>query len=259
MKRTIKSLTGYAIGALDGEIGKVDEFYFDDASWIIRYMVVETGNWLSGRKVLISPESFLQPDWENKIFQVNLTREQVEHSPDINTDLPVTRQEEIRLNQHYPWKSYWEGGLWGGGMGTTGMVMPTPLFIDDAMLKEEDRINEAEHIEVTGDQHLRSTKKTTGYSIEATDGSIGDIEDFIVDDSSWKIDFIEVDTGNWLPGKKVLISPQWIQAIDWQMSSVTVKVSVASVKNSPEYHSDKPIGDEYFVSLHKHYNDHQSW
>ena len=254
MKRNIKSLKGYAIGAVDGEIGKVDEFYFDDASWTIRYLIVETGNWLSGKKVLISPEAFQTPDWENKIFHLNLTKEQIKHSPDIDTDRPVTKQEEIKLSHHYPWKNYWEGGLWGGGMGTTGMVMSTPLIADDIM-KDENVEDDIPSGPDTGDHHLRSTKKTIGYNISARDGFVGEIADFIVDDHTWKIDFVVVDTGNWFPGKKVLISPLWIKEIDWQMDAVTLDATVDSIKHSPEYDPHHPIDEDYSARLHDHYND----
>jgi sporulation protein YlmC with PRC-barrel domain len=251
MKRNIKKLTGFKIGATNGEIGHVNEFYFDDASWTIRYLVVETGSWLSGRKVLISPEAFLTPDWDNKVFPVALTQEQVKNSPDIDTEQPVSRQEEIRLNQHYPWKKYWEGGLWGGGVGTVGMVMPAPIDGDQTFTGED----QADLPEPpAGDQHLRSTGKTAGYTIKAADGSIGEVQDFIVDDTSWQIDYLVVDTGSWLPGKKVLISPQWITNIDWLTSVITVSATVSDVKGSPEYDPENPLDDTYASKLTAHYN-----
>lgn len=126
MKHSVKSLIGFTMGATDGEIGKVKEFYFDDESWVVRYLIVDTGNWLSGRVVLISTQAIVNADWENKVFSVNLTKEQIKNSPDINTELPVSRQEEIKLQKYYPWVQYWGGGYYGGGSGVLAMS-PGPL------------------------------------------------------------------------------------------------------------------------------------
>ncbi len=252
MKRTIKSITGYTIGAIDGEIGKAAEFYFDDKTWTIRYLIVETGNWLSGRKVLISPEAFSTPDHENKVFHLNLSKEQIEKSPDIDTDKPVSRREEMNLYRYYPWTNYWDGELWAGAMGTAGMITPMPpLTVEETLVNnKKNETEEKEHY----DEHLRSSDKMTGYTVKAADGNIGDIEDFIVDDNTWKIEFIEVDTGNWLPGKKVLIPPSWISDIDWQMSEVVVTASIEAVKNSPEYDADQLQNDDYIRQQSGYYH-----
>ncbi len=249
MKRSVKSLAGYKIGATDGEIGKVKEFYFDDHSWTIRYLVVETGIWLNERKVLISPQALLKPDWEGKIFPVNLTKEQIKNSPDIDTEQTVSRQQEILLNDYYPWKSYWGGGLWSGGMGTSGMMMETHEPIEVALNNKKNIADE----EPPGDPNLRSTHKVNGYSIHAEDGSIGDVEDFIFDDTSWKIDFMVVDTGHWFPGKKVLISPKMIKEINWDSSEVSVNTSVEHIKNSPEYFPAQVLTEDYVINLHNYY------
>lgn len=242
MKRSVRSLIGYAIGATNGELGKVKEFYFDDKTWTIRYLIVETGNWLSGRKVLISPEAVLVPDWENEIFPVNLTEEQVKNSPEIDTEKPVSRQQELKLFGHYPWTNYW-------GDESFGLGMPVSMF--QVLQKDEDNPDDKESDD---DPHLRSTKKVTGYSVKATDGEIGNVEDFIIDDRNWKLDFVIVDTGKWLTGKKVTISPKWIKEIKWDTSTVIINVSVENVKNSPEYDPDKPISEVYESKLNNHYS-----
>jgi len=246
MKQRIKSLIGFTIGGTDGEIGKVKEFYFDDNSWTIRYLIVETGSWLFGRKVLISPEALLTPDWEGKIFPVRLTKEQIKNSPDIDTEKPVSRQQEVELNGYYPWTNYWGYGIWAGGMGTTGMMASPSLPLEEAI-----------HENAGGDEpanpHLRSTSKVTGYNIKASDGEIGDVEDFIIDDSTWKISFMLVDTGNWFPGKKVLISPKWIKEVSWEDASVSVYATEEQVKNSPEYQPSEDISDSYESNLQNYY------
>ena len=249
MKRSINSLIGYTIGATDGEIGKVKEFYFDDLTWTVRYIIVETGNWLDGRKVLLSPQALLTPDWKNKVFPVNLTKEKIKNSPDIDTEKPVSRQHEIEMYHYYPWASYWMGGMWGGGMGIAEMMtQPQPPFAGEVKTENSTDTKEAD-----GDSHLRSTHKVNGYTIHAIDGKIGDVEDFIVDDSSWKLDYLVVDTGHWFPGKKVLISPKLVKGIKWDSSEVNIKVSEADVKNSPEYEPGEAISESYSANLQNYY------
>ena len=233
MKQTIKSLLDFSIGATDGEIGKVTDFYFDDITWTIRYLVVETGNWLSNRKVLISPEALLQCDWENETFPVNLLKVQIERSPNIDTEQPVSRQQEMELYAHCTWTNYWVAGI-----GTTGMLMPmSSVPMDEAIIKSENNPD----AKADGDPHLRSAKSVEGYTVHALDDTIGDVEDFLVDDSSWKILYMIVDTGNWFPGKKVTISPDLIKEINWETSEVIINASVEQVKNSPEYDASKQL------------------
>ena len=240
MKRSVKSLIGNTMGATDGEIGKVIEFYFDDETWTIRYLIVETGNWLFGRKVLISPQALLTPEWENEVFPINLTREQIKNSPEIDTERSVSRQQEIELYKYYPWTGYWAGGFYGGMPIPMSQELPKAM---DTMASEKSDDN----------PHLRSTAMVTGYKIKALDGEIGDVEDFLFDDSTWKIDFLVVDTGNWLPGKKVLISPKWIKEIFWDISSVIVKALVDQVKSSPEYDPSQPVSEIYEENIQHHY------
>jgi uncharacterized protein YrrD len=241
MKRSIKSLMDFAIGATDGEIGKVIDFYFDDKSWTIRYLVVKTGSWLFGRKVLISPIAIVAHDWDEGVFPANLLKEQVKNSPVIDTEKPVSRQHELEMYAHYPWGTYWGNDFFTGSI-------PPPVSMYELILNED-----AESKNPKGDPHLRSTEMETGYKINADYGDIGKVEDFIIDDSTWKIEFIVVDTGNLLPGKKVLISPNWIKHIVWENSEVTVNVNISSVKNSPEYDPNQPLTDEYAASLQKYY------
>jgi sporulation protein YlmC with PRC-barrel domain len=242
MKHSVKSLIGCAMRATDGEIGKVKEFYFDDETWVVRYLIVDTGNWLSGRAVLI---------WDSKTFLVNLTKEQVKNSPDINTDLPVSRQQEIQLLQYYPWTQYWGDGYYGRISGEMA-VSPGPLVMG---LPRTNLTEEKNKQEQNDDKHLRSTDNVTGYNIKATDGAIGDVEDFILDDTKWKIDFLIINTGNWLPGKKVLISQKLITEIDWEHANVSVETSVAFIKGSPEYDPTQLINVIDHNNLHQHYGE----
>lgn len=251
MKRNAKKLLGFSIGASDGEIGKVKDFYFDDVSWTIRYLVVETGTWLSGRQVLISTQALRGADWDNETFPVNLTKEQVKNSPDIDTTKPVSRKHELLLHQYYPWTGYWDGGLWGGGLGTSGMMMHFTEPLEDAIKKSSAAETGAD---LEYDPHLRSITNVTGYNIRNANDTIGEVNDFIVDDESWEISFLVVDTGHWLPGKKVLISPKWIQDMDWETAVVHVQHTAEQIKHSPAYEPDQYIDSDYEKSLHLHYD-----
>lgn len=245
MKRNLKSLIGLTIGATDGEIGKVSEFYFDDETWTIRYLIVEAGGWLFGRKVLISPISLLSPDWEKEVFMVDLTMEQIKNSPSIDTERPVSRQHELDLYAYYPWGSYWGSEFHSG-------ETRLPISMYNTILKDDDETI------ISGNdknQHLRSTANVGTYAIKTADGEIGKVDSFLIDDSNWKIDFLVVDTGNWFHDKKVLVSPKWINEINWETSEVTVNVSSDHIKNSPEYLISHILDEEYEAQLFGHYDE----
>lgn len=227
MQHSLRSIIGYEIRAIDGDLGKVHEFYFDDTTWTIRYLVAETGNWLLGRKVLISPIAMGKPDLKQRTFSVNLTRDQVRNSPDIDMERPVYRQHEAELHEYYQWPQYWEGG-YGGILGIT----PYPVF-ENSLLKEPSGPKRPD------DPHLRSTRQVTGYHIHATDGEIGHVLDFIVDDGNWSLVNLVVDTGTWLSGRKVLIPPAWIKNVNWDETSVYIDRTREAVKNSPELEPSK--------------------
>lgn len=252
MKRSINSILGYTIKGTDGEIGKVEEFYFDDRTSTIRYMVVKTGGWFSEKKVLISPESFQKAEWESETFYVNLTQEKIKNSPDIETDKPVSRQQEELMRGYYAWPSYYGYGYGYGLYGYWGHgIWGYPVAEESKEEKEIQKIKETAH--ENDNPHLRSTQEVTGYDIHATDGNIGEVEDFIIDDDSWKIHFLVVETGNLFSGKKVLISPHWIKDVKWKEKNVTINHSMDEVKSSPEYDSSQPINDLYEHSLNDHY------
>lgn len=223
MERNINSLLNYNIQATDGVIGEVKEFYFNDKTWHIRYLIIKTGGWMFGREVLISPVALIKEKWQNDVFPVNLTKKQISSSPDIDTDKPVARPREIELYDHYQWESYWGSGFYGGG--SLGVSMPFPV-IDRKVQIEADKNDKR----VDDDNHLRSTAIITGYHIQATDGEIGHVNDFIMDDKTWEIKFIVVDTHNWFGGKKVIIPVGLIKKIEWTDSKVFLDMSMNAVK-----------------------------
>jgi sporulation protein YlmC with PRC-barrel domain len=245
MQRSVNDLVGYKISANDGELGKVDEFYFDDLTWSIRYLVVETGNWLSEKKVLIPHAALNFTDWKSKTFHVNLTMEQVRNSPDFESEKTVSRQHEMELFQYYAFPFYWEDGFYIQGLG----MLPIIPTMEKKSIKEQDE----SALQLNEDPHLRSTNKVKGYNIHTDTGEIGHVQDYIVDDEKWNLCFLIVDTNNWLPGRKVLISPRWIYRIDWTQSKVYVNLSKESIKNSPEFDASQTISEDYRKELFNHY------
>jgi hypothetical protein len=237
-------LKGLVIQATDGEIGTVDQLYFDDETWAIRYLTVETGGWLGGREVLISPVSVMATDWQGKRLEVALTKKQVEGSPDIDTHRPVSRQDEATYLGYYGYPYYW-------GFYPAGLADPTANYNNEV---QADKIRRE-----STNSHLRSTEAVTGYSIEAADGEIGHVDGFVIDDASWAIRYMEVATRNWWPGKKVLVSPSWIERVSWTDSTVYVGLSRKAIQTGPEFDKSAPITREYEDRLYAHYGLAPYW
>jgi sporulation protein YlmC with PRC-barrel domain len=240
-----KTLTSYKLQSLDGEIGKVKEFYFDDRYWVVRYLVADTGGWLTGRQVLISPYALITASKEGQHITIDLTKKQIEDSPPLSSDKPVSQQFEVSYYGYYGWPTYWGGSLmWG----------PYAYIAHD---REEWR--EPTKDERAWDPHLRSTHDVSGYHIQAEDGEIGHVEDFVIDDETWAIRYLIVDTRNWWPGNKVLISPKWIERVSWDESKVFVNLSRETIKQAPEYTEESLLTRDYETGLHRHYNRQGYW
>jgi sporulation protein YlmC with PRC-barrel domain len=247
MFRNITHSIGFAIRATDGEIGKVADFYFDDENWAIRYLVVNTGDWLGDRLVLVSPIAIGGMDWEGKRLDVRLTKSQVEKSPNIDTRKTVSRQHETEYLSHYGYPSYWDGPyLWGRAQ------QPSSLFLNAV---EATAASPSE----SSESHLRGTHEVGGYHIEGTDGQIGHVQDFIVDDETWAIRYLVVNTSNWWLGRKVLVAPAWIERVSWPDSKVHVSMSLSTIKNSPEYDDSMPIPREYEQRLYDYHRRAAYW
>jgi uncharacterized protein YrrD len=239
MLRSVKQTRGVGIEATDGPIGDIHDIYFDDQEWKVRYYVVDTGKWLPGRKVLIPPHAIRQTSPDHIGLPVDLTREQVRNSPDIDMDRPISRQIELTLYSYYGWAPYWFP-LQPAGLG---------VVQGNAVEREQD----AKAGRSGGDPHLRSAKEVIGYHVTATDGEIGHIDDFLLDDQTANIRYAVVDTRNWLPGRGVLISPRWITEVKWSESKVAVSVTRDAVRNSPEYDPATQIDTAYESRLFGHY------
>ena len=240
-----KELKGYQLKSTDGTIGSAREFYFDDHYWSIRYLVAKTSGWLSNKKVLLSPYSVTAIDPVTETVSLALTKKQIEDSPSIDEDEPVSLQWENSYYDYYGYPAYWGGPfMWG--------YYPYPQR-DSANWSSWDLTRSP------WDRHLRSTHQVTGYHIHASDGEIGHIEDFIIDEETWAIRYLVVATTNFWPGKKILVSPQWIASISWETQEVFSDLSRDKIKDSPTYDDASAITREDEVGLYGYYDRDGYW
>ena len=254
MLRSIKSFEGYKVRATDDDVGSVRDFYFDDERWGIRYLVVDTGAFFSGRRVLVSPISFRNADWSTRQFHLALTREKVKNSPGIELDKPVSvvsRQYEREYFRYYGWDNYWGYGygtdrIWGGEA--------YPGILGNRASREQ------HHQEEDGDDpHLRSVREVVGYYIQGTDGEIGHVDDFVVDDETWAIRYLVIDTRNWWLDRKVLVAPHWAARISWTERKVFVDLPREKIRHSPLWHANDRVNREYEVQLYDYYGRPAYW
>ena len=193
MLRNLLGLLGSSIRAKDGEFGTAYDFLFDDQTWRVRYLVVESGGWLNRNRVVLSPAVLGTPDWIEKVLPVLLTKEQVQNSPDVDTEKPVSRQQEVAMSQYFGWPMDWS---------TEPLILPAPQASSFA-------------IDVGDDPHLRGARAISHYQVWATDGEIGHVGDFIIDDATWEIRYLAVNTGSWFAGQKLLVSTRWVESVSW--------------------------------------------
>jgi hypothetical protein len=239
-----KDFKSLKLHALDGDIGKAKEFYFDDHHWTVRYLVADSGDWLTNRQVLLSPYALKPADMAEMVLPVDLTKKQIEESPSLDSHQPVSRQFEMQYYRFYNWPYY------GGGSYAWG---DTP-FIQRSSKEWKDNVEQ----EQSWDPHLRSTQEVTGYRIQALDGEIGHVSDFIIDEKNWSIRYLVVDTKNWWNGKSLLVSLKWVKEISWEDSKVYINLTCDAIKKSPEY-SPETLNREYEEKLHDHYAEQGYW
>jgi hypothetical protein len=248
MLRSVADLEKYALEARDGTIGHCRDFLFDDISWTIRYMVADTGNWMPGRKVLLSPDSLGSADWSTRRFHVALDRKEIEESPSIESDRPVSREREAQLSKHFGWAPYWVS------LGTMG-----PSLGQQALDRGKSRGAAQGATKPADEGHLRSTREVTGYHIHARDGKIGHVGDFIVDDANWVIRYVVVDTHELLPGRKVLIVPKWVESINWSDQIMELDLERKLIEHGPVFDPTAPVNRRDESRLYDYYGRPAYW
>lgn len=246
MLHSVKELEKYSIVATDGAIGNISDFYFDDEAWVVRYLVVDTSVWLYGRKVLISPFSIQRSDQMARVFPVSVSKGQIKNSPRIDTHKPVSRQHEIRYLDYYGYPYYWSGsGVWAQyaypGMTLTGSAYGMSDAAYRQVRASNDRIAaeaEEQRLRRDEDPHLRSCNAVKQYHVRATDGDIGHMDGFLVDENTWAVRYLIVNTSNWWLGNQVLVAPDRIGEVSWSNATVRVSLSRQEIKDAPTYYSD---------------------
>ena len=252
MLRSLKDLERYAVSASDGDIGSVVNFLFDDERWTTRYLVVDSGGFLTEGRVLISPLFFREADWTTRRFHLALTKDKVKNSPSINADKPVSRQHERDYYGYYGYPYYWSyGGLWG--------MWPYPGSFKPGTWQTEQAARAAAARIETDDVHLRSVNEVRGYHIQGSDDTIGHVEDFIVDDETWEIRYLVIDTSNWWFGKKVLVAPQWTTRVSWSEHKVYVDMTRQQIKDSPDWNASSAIDRDFETRLYDYYGRPVYW
>lgn len=254
MLRALLEMCRFRLRAIDKDLGTVEDFYFDDRLWKVRYVVVDTGNWLPGRQVLIGQEALERPDWEDNVFPVALTSTEVENSPGIEADLPFSLQKERELRLFFKWREYWNDDIFLQPAEFRPIGAPGKTAVDPSL---QQRVTTSTSLE--GNPYLRSANEIRNYGIRAKNGEIGHVEDFMITEDIWDIRYLLVDTRNWLPGKKVLISPKWVDSIDWSQQIVEVEMTQELIEGSPEYVPHMPISRDYEISLYEYYGKPHDW
>jgi hypothetical protein len=250
MLLSLRGLKDSHVRATDGIIGKVEQFLFDDEKWTVRYLLVNTGGWLNGRKVLISPISVVGRESLKDTIEVSLSRHEVEQSPDIDTDKPVSRQMEAHYHDYYGYPYYWgSAGVWGFAGYPSQMIGRLAAVPSAYSVPESDK----------GDPHLRSTEAVHGYRIDATDHHFGQLEDFVIDNESWEIRYLVIDTVKFWPSKSVLIAPHWVDSISWTDRNFKIGLTEEQIKKSPEYNSEEPVNRQYEKRLYDYYGRPSYW
>jgi hypothetical protein len=232
MLRSASKIIGHRLHAVDGEIGRATDFLLDERGWFLRYMVVETGRWLANRRVLISPMGLSKAEWTSRRLVLEGTREQVKNAPVLAEDGALPHQHEIELSRHYGWSL---SGF--GALPPSGETTPVP------------ELSPAPPAE----PGLHSITEALGFALNATDGSVGHVEDFIVDDDTWTLPYLVVDSRNWLSGRKVLVPTERVGQIDWVDRRVDVLLPSWEIEESPEFDPTAPVyerRDEQLVGDH---------
>lgn len=231
----MKQIGGCAIEGPGERLGTVKDLLFDGRRWTVRYLDIDTGIWLPGRRVILSPDVILSADYASQRLGTRLSREQVENGPPLESDIPVSRRKEVEMAQYFAWDAYWANVELAPGA-----------------------------VEPKGDSDLRSAGAVSGYRVAASDGDIGHVDDFIIDDADlqgtpWNVRYLVVDTRDWLPGRHVLVPPLWTDAVDWETRHVRVGMTRRTIEHSPQYVPRTPINRQYEEVFFDYYGRPVYW
>lgn len=239
---SLERLRDYTLRATDGEIGSVRDALVDEAGWTVRYLVVGTGTWLFGRRVVLGTEVLGAPTGDPRTIPVALSRARIEAAPDVDAAQSFGRRFEERLRGHYGWPAYW-----GAGMAD---VVAVPAALPDAVAAADEAADDG--------PALHSVRDVEGFAIAARDGDVGTVADALFDDG-WRLRYWIVDTGTWLPGRRVALAADWIDGVDWIGRALDADVDRAQVEGSPGVHVDDGLTREDEMAIHGWYGRTPYW
>ncbi|HET9236644.1 MAG TPA: PRC-barrel domain-containing protein [Oligoflexus sp.] len=252
-------LKGSEIRTRDGASGSIEDLYFDDVSWTVRYLVVDTGSWFSGKRVLISPQAMRGVEREGGPLTLDLTEQQIKDSPAWDSETTVSRYHEERLSQYYGWAPYWvtPAGVypWAGIYTYPPFPAGTPEVQERISGAQGSYANDLRpgSVDRSQDIHLRSFKEVKGYGLRATDGDIGELDDLLIDASSWRITHLVADSRKWWPGGQVLVDRGMVEDISWSEHKIVVGMTKDEVKQAPAYDSQMKMDDAFLSRLANYY------
>jgi sporulation protein YlmC with PRC-barrel domain len=225
MLNSYNDLKTYSIRATDQRTGNVDDIYFDDEEWRVLYLVVQTGFLLTARQSLIGTNRVGRPDTDRGEVPVDLTAEELKSADSPQSDPPVSQQmpPAVAAQSMSAWPSFIVG---------TGLDYSPGLAQDQLSLAAAEAEEAEEH---AGDSHLRSMAEVIGYTVHATDGEIGAVDDFLIDPRTWRLQHLVIDTGSWLPGKRVVITTDWIADVDWAERHIRVNAGTQKIEDAPPF------------------------
>jgi hypothetical protein len=259
-------IQSYTIGAIDGPAGQVCDVYFDDEAWVVRYLVVKTPDRQSVRQVLIPSISLGAPDPVANVFPVLLTRQQVMDSPDVDTDKPVSRQHQHGGQGFYEYPAYWKNSLSGPQQRYPGPITPEVTVLASDRISDErqtlDACADASNYAARrahDDPHLRSALAVTQYHVHALDGDIGHVKGVLIDEKTWAIRYLIVNTSAWWTGHQALIAPEWIDDIEWVEAMITVDVTRDAIQSAPAYDPTTTPDREFETNTYKHFGRDEYW
>lgn len=250
MLHLLKDIKGLSLQSAGQQVGHVTDILFDDLAFTVRYLVIKTGGWLSGREVLIAPAAISGVHPEGAMLETTLSKEQIENSPPLVVNPPVARQYEELLHDYYSWTPYWGAAM----VPSFGLFEAPPsspraewVSLSEAARSQLERLNK-------GDPHLQSANDVEGYNLHASDGDVGEVKDFLVDIKDWQIRYLVVETGHWFASRKVVVARTWIRNIDWAAEDIGVALTRADIEHTPPY-DPQAFGATYESDLTIYYKN----
>lgn len=259
MLRNLKKIFGFTLFGEGQEYGTIKDFYFDEDKMKIRYGIVDTGTWLKNRKVLISPKEFMKPDFEHGVLPVELTKKEIEESPPISKEKPLSQIMEEKVTNYFEWPKYWIGTSTGEPVNANFLLGEKIKEMRQNKTNKEQREKYIVAREGNKETNLRSSKEVIGYNIKAIDGEIGKLDGLIVEDNYWLIRYLIIDTGKWLPSRKVIFPPEWLEGISWNKEQIIFPFSKEEIRHAPDYDPDVPVSRVYEEKLYEYYQKQKYW